>query len=108
MVLIALLITALGTAVASVLEDIQGFQMITNLLVMPIFLLSSALFPLDGLPRAIGIAATLDPLTYGVDGLRGTLTHATHFGLLTDLSVLGAVTAILLAIGSYLFSRIQI
>jgi len=108
MLLVALLITALGTAVASVLEDIQGFQMITNLLVMPIFFLSSALFPLEGLPRAIAIVARLDPLTYGVDGLRGTLTHASHFSLMADLSVLSAVTAILLAVGSYLFSKIQI
>jgi ABC-2 type transport system permease protein len=108
MLLVALLITALGTAIASVLEDIQGFQMITNLLVMPIFFLSSALFPLVGLPRAIAIIAQLDPLTYGVDGLRGTLTLDAHFGLLTDLSVLSAVTLILLAVGSYLFSKIQI
>ncbi len=108
MLLVALLITALGTAVASVLEDIQGFQMITNLLVMPIFFLSSALCPREGLPRTIAIIARLDPLTYGVDGLRSTLTQAAHFGLTVDLAALGAVTAILLAVGTYLFSKIQI
>jgi len=106
--LMALLITALGTAVASVLDDIQGFQLIMNFLVMPIFFLSSALFPLEGLPRGIAVAAALDPLTYGVDGLRGALVSSAHFGMLVDLSVLSAVTVILLAVGGYLFSKIQI
>ena len=50
MVLIALLFTALGTAIASVLEDMQGFQLIMNFLVMPLFFLSGALFPVQGLP----------------------------------------------------------
>jgi ABC-2 type transport system permease protein len=108
MLLLSLLVTALGTGVASVLDDIQGFQLIMNFLVMPIFFLSSALFPLDGLPKGIAMAASLDPLTYGVDGLRGTLIEATHFGMATDLAVLGVLTVALLILGSYLFSRIQI
>jgi ABC-2 type transport system permease protein len=106
--LIALMITALGTAVASVLDDIQGFQLIMNFLVMPIFFLSSALFPLQDLPRGIAVAAALDPLTYGVDGLRGALVSGAHFGIFTDLSILSAVTVLLLAVGGYLFSKIQI
>jgi ABC-2 type transport system permease protein len=108
MLLVSLLVTALGTGVASVLDDIQGFQLIMNFLVMPIFFLSSALFPLDGLPRGIALAATLDPLTYAVDGLRGGLIQASHFGMMTDLAVLSVLTAVLLILGSYLFSRIQI
>jgi ABC-2 type transport system permease protein len=108
MLLVALLITALGTGVASVLDDIQGFQLIMNFLVMPIFFLSSALFPLDGLPKGLAVAATVDPLTYGVDGLRGTLIQASHFGLTTDLAVLSVLTVVLLILGSYLFSKIQI
>jgi len=43
-VLTALLVTAKGTAIASLLEDMQGFQIIMNFLVMPIFFLSGALF----------------------------------------------------------------
>ena len=50
MLLVALLFTALGTGIASVLEDMQGFQLIMNFLVMPLFFLSGALFPLAGLP----------------------------------------------------------
>jgi len=108
MFLIALLFTALGAAIASVLEDMQGFQLIMNFLVMPLFFLSGALFPLRGLPKIIGVVASIDPLSYGVDGLRGTLTNGAHFGLGLDFLVLGAVTLILLFVGSYLFSKIQI
>jgi len=105
---IALLFTALGTAIASVLEDMQGFQLIMNFLVMPLFFLSGALFPLSNLPGPIAIVSRLDPLSYGVDGLRGILINQTAFGLPMDFLVLGAVLVILLAIGSYLFSRIEI
>ena len=52
--------------------------------------------------------SSLDPLSYGVDGLRGALIgSATHFGVATDWVVLTTMTAALVALGSYLFSRIQ-
>jgi len=106
--LIALLFTAFGTAIASVLEDMQGFQLIMNFLVMPLFFLSGALFPLQGLPEALKIVAQIDPLSYGVDALRITLVNISHFGLFTDFLVLGVITILILIVGSYLFSRIQI
>jgi ABC-2 type transport system permease protein len=108
MVLIALMFTALGTAIASVLSDFQGFQFVMNFLVMPIFFLSGALFPLTGLPKVIEILATINPLSYGIDGLRTSLIAVTHFSVTTDLTVLTLVTAAFLGLGSYLFSRIQL
>jgi ABC-2 type transport system permease protein len=106
--LIALLFTALGTAIASVLEDMQGFQLIMNFLVMPLFFLSGALFPLQGLPKTLHIVASVDPLSYGVDGLRGSLVNISHLGLFTDFLVLSIITVLILIVGSYLFSKIQI
>jgi len=108
MFLVALLFTALGTALASVLEDMQGFQLIMNFLVMPIFFLSGALFPLKDTPGPMALIARLDPLAYGVDGLRGTLTGVSQFPLGLDLAVLGLLTAFFLALGARLFSKIQI
>ncbi len=108
MFLIALGATGVGTAVGSVLQDMQGFQLIINFLVMPAFFLSGALYPLKGLPAGVAMAAQIDPLSYGIDGLRATLTGAVHFGLALDFAVLGAITAVLLAVGSYLFSKIQV
>ncbi len=108
MFLIALLFTALGTAIASMLEDFQGFQLIMNFLVMPLFFLSGALFPLNNLPGFLDLITHLNPLTYGVDGLRGALVGTSHFGLPMDIGILAVLTFIILSIGSYLFSKIQI
>jgi ABC-2 type transport system permease protein len=108
MVLIAIVFAALGTAIGSVLQDMQGFQLIMNFLVMPIFFLSGALFPLDNLPSVLSAITRVDPLSYGVDGLRTMLVGISHFGPLADLVVLAGVGAVFLGIGSYLFSKIQL
>ncbi len=107
MFLVALLFSALGTAIASLMKDFHGFQLIMNFLVMPTFFLSGAIFPLNNVPRLIQVVSYINPLTYGVDGLRQVLVGTTHFGLTTDVSVLSIVGIILLLIGSYLFSRIE-
>jgi ABC-2 type transport system permease protein len=105
--LIAFVFASLGMAIGSTLQDMQGFQLVMNFLVMPIFFLSGALFPLANLPRALAILTSLDPLAYGVDALRGTLIGISHFGIATDALILGTLAAVFLGIGSYLFSRIQ-
>jgi ABC-2 type transport system permease protein len=107
MFLIALLFTALGTAIASVLTDFQGFQLIMNFLVMPLFFLSGALFPLENAPVVLEFIARIDPLSYGVDGLRGSLAGIVHFGLMNDFVILSVMTALCMWVGSWLFSRIQ-
>jgi len=108
MVLVSIMFTALGTAIASVLSDFQGFQLVMNFLVMPIFFLSGALFPLTNLPTVLNAVATIDPLSYGVDGLRSALIGVAHFGLPLDLAVLSVIAAALVGAGSVLFSRIQL
>ena len=108
MFLIALVFTALGMMIGSLLSDIQGFQLIINFLIMPLFFLSGALFPLQGLPKTVAILAALDPLSYGVDALRALLIGTSHYGLPLDLAVLSGVTVIFIGIGSYLFSRVQV
>jgi ABC-2 type transport system permease protein len=108
MFLIAFLFTTLGTAIASVMEDFHGFQLIMNFLIMPLFFLSGSIFPLNDVPPLIKFIAMIDPLTYGVDALRGTLVGIAHFGLTTDFLILAGITTVLLFIGSYLFSKIQV
>jgi len=108
MALIATMFTSLGTAIGSVLVDMQGFQLVMNFLVMPIFFLSGALFPLVNLPKALAIVTRLDPMTYGVDGLRAALIGISHFGIATDIVVICAITAVFMGLGTYFFSRIQL
>lgn len=108
MALVSLLFTALGTAIASHMQDMQGFPLVMNFIIMPLFFLSSALFPLHDAPDALIVAAKYDPLTYGVDGIRGALTGNAFFSLYTDFAVLAVLCVIVLAIGTYMFSKIEI
>jgi ABC-2 type transport system permease protein len=106
--LVAVVFAALGTTIGSSLRDMQAFPLLMNFLVMPIFFLSGALFPLENLPGALAVATRIDPLTYGVDGLRGTLIGLSHFSLVTDVAVLGVVATGFIALGAWSFSRIQV
>jgi len=108
MLLVGTMFTALGTAIASQLEDMQGFQLIMNFLVMPLFFLSGAIFPLAGLPSVLVTITKLDPLSYGIDAFRILLSNAGHYSLTLDISVLAVITFVFLSVGSYLFSKIQI
>lgn len=108
MMCIAFVFGALGTAFGAVLKDMQGFQLIMNFIVMPIFFLSGALFPLAGLPFALKILTGLDPLSYGVDGLRNALISAVHFGFALDTLVLCVTGSLFLGLSTYCFSRIEI
>jgi ABC-2 type transport system permease protein len=108
MLFIGVLFSALGLMVASLLRDMQGFQLIMNFLVMPLFFLSGAIFPLTGLPPAMMLIARLDPLSYGVDALRGLLINASVFGFPLDFTVLTIFTLIFLGMGSYFFSKIEV
>jgi ABC-2 type transport system permease protein len=108
LVLTAVVFAALGTAIGSSLKDMQGFQLVMNFMVMPIFFLSGALYPLTNLPRVLTWLTRIDPLTYGVDGVRGALIGATHFGVGTDLAALSTVAVLLLTFGAWRFSKIEI
>jgi ABC-2 type transport system permease protein len=108
MLLIACVFAALGTAIGSALENMQGFQLVMNFLVMPIFFLSGALYPLANLPRLFNVVVSLDPLAYGVDSLRTILIGRSHYGLPLDVVVMSAVAVLFLILGSRMFARIQV
>ncbi len=108
MCLLALFFTAFGTAVASLMQDMQAFPLIMNFLVMPMFFLSGAIFPIRGVPQSIAFIAKINPLSYGVDGIRTALIGEGNLGLTLDYLVLGIFSGALLIIGSYLFSKIEI
>jgi ABC-2 type transport system permease protein len=107
MFLIGLSFVSLGIAIASKIESMEGFQMIMSFLVMPMFFLSGALYPLDTLPTWLRILTYIDPLTYGIDGLRGAIqgTDVAHFPILLDLGVLSLFCFLLLVLGAYLFKK---
>ena len=110
MFLIALIFSSIGTIIASFLEDMQAFSLILNFIVQPLFFLSGALFPLQGLPWWLSFISRIDPLTYGVDSLRLLLSDIGYhdLGLSVDMTVLIIFSAVLLLIGGYCFEKIQV
>jgi len=108
MLLIATVFAGLGVAVGSSLQDMQGFQLIMNFMVMPLFFLSGALFPLDGLPKVLAAATMIDPLSYGIEGMRSILLEKSHYGAMVDFEVLLVVAMLFIVIGAYRFSKIEI
>lgn len=105
--LLAIFFTAMGTGIASLLNDMQAFPLIMNFLVMPLFFLSGSLFPLDNLPVILHVITRLNPLTYGIDALRAALTLQSHFPFLFSSSILLGCCIVMLAIGTWLFSRME-
>lgn len=67
---LAFALSSMGVAIASRMRSMQGFQVVMNFLMMPIFFLSGALFPLSGLPDWMAVLTRIDPASYGMDPLR--------------------------------------
>jgi ABC-2 type transport system permease protein len=107
MFVMALMFTSLGTGIASVLDDMQGFPIVMQFIVTPMFFLSGSMFPVEGLPTALSYIVKANPMTYAVDGLRGLFVGTHHFSYTTDWTVLILVTLVFLAAGSYLFNKIK-
>ena len=108
MILTAVVFAGLGMAIGSQLQDMQGFQLIMNFLVMPIYFLSGALFPLAGLPIVLKVMTRIDPLSYGIDAMRNLLLGTSEFTLIFSLAVLCVASVLFVALGSYSFSKIQL
>jgi ABC-2 type transport system permease protein len=107
MFLVSASFVSLGIALASWMTDPHGFQLIMNFVIMPVFFLSGALFPLEHLPRWLEIATRLNPLSYGVDGMRFALGGPYRFSPLLDLAVLVVFWLAMTLIGAFMFRRMS-
>jgi ABC-2 type transport system permease protein len=77
-ILLAFAITAFGVMAAARMSQLQSFMALTQMLVMPMFFLSGALFPVSGLPTWLEILNRIDPLTYAVDPMRRAVFAHLH------------------------------
>jgi len=108
MILIGISFTAFGIAIASRMEDMTGFHLVMNFIVFPIFGLSGALFPISSLPAWMVPLTLLDPLTYGVEGIRYGLTGVSQINPLVCGAVIGGFTLVMTILGAFLFRKIRI
>jgi ABC-2 type transport system permease protein len=107
--LTAFALTALGFAIAWKMESSQGFHAIINLFLLPLWMLSGALFPLSGASWWLGWLMRINPLTYGLDAMRTALFPTTHTASLlplwSSIGVLAAFTAVVFAAGFVIANR---
>jgi len=107
MFVVSVSFVSLGIAIASTMEDIHGFQLVVNFIIMPIFFLSGAIFPLDTAPDVIRYLSYVDPLTYVVDVLRYLLIGYSAIPLETSIAVVLVFLAATTSVAVYLFNRIE-
>jgi len=105
--MLAMSMVSFSAGIAAIMNDMQGFMAVNNLLVIPLFFLSSALYPLDSVPEIMKVIASFNPLTYAVDALRFSLINQHHFPLWQDLTVLCGIMILLFWFGVYRFKKIQ-
>ncbi|MBI5679913.1 MAG: ABC transporter permease [Methanobacterium sp.] len=104
-ILISIGLAGVGLMIASFTDSMEGFNLIMSFIVLPMFLLSGALFPITGLPSWLHFAVYLNPLTYGVDALRFTILHNSVLPLYANFTVLVAFAAVTVLASAYLFSK---
>lgn len=107
MLLISIGFVNLGLIIASFMETIEGFQLIMNFVVMPLFFLSGALFPIENLPGALKALTFIDPLTYGVELMRNIVIGISYLPIYISLSVVIAFTFATSIIGALAFNKKQ-
>lgn len=105
MFLIGFVCTTLGIAIAARMTSFEGFGVISNFVIMPMFFLSGAMFPIDNLPHWISFVIRINPLTYGVDLLRWDTLGIKTFALYADFLFLAIFAFTMLGIGVLEFNK---
>lgn len=103
MFILSFSLTSLGMVFAVRMRSMEGFQMIMNFLLMPMFLLSGALFPIRNLPEWLNFFVKINPLTYGVDALRGMITGYSEYSLLFSFFLIFSFGLATISLAVYLF-----
>jgi ABC-2 type transport system permease protein len=105
LMLIATAFIGVGLVFASLMRDPHGFNLIVNFVIFPIFFLSGALYPTANLPAGLRLLTYIDPLTYGVDGLRGSLLGISAMPVMLDFVILLGFSVVMVALAAILFER---
>ena len=104
---LAAALVSLGLIIGSHMESVEGFQLIISFLVFPMFFFSGALFPIGNLPHYLLIFTIIDPVTYGVDGLRGLLLGTAQLPIVYDFLILLGFAVAFIAAGTWSFRRLK-
>lgn len=104
-IIISIGFSGLGLLIASFMDSMEGFNLIMSFVIMPIFLLSGALFPFTNLPEWLSFIIYLDPLTYGVDALRGVIVGQSVLPLEINIVVILVFAIIMVLASALVFTK---
>jgi ABC-2 type transport system permease protein len=108
---VAFCISSFGIVLATFYESYESFSVIMNFIIMPMFFLSGAMYPVKLLPDALKLVSKINPLTYGVDALKHMITPlkegpmSPDFSLALDLGVVAALSVVFVLVSARLFER---
>ena len=106
--LFGMAMNALGIVVAARMRSFEGFGSLINFVIQPIFFLSGALYPIDGLPRALRVIVLLNPMSYVVDAVRGLCLGVHHFPIALDVAVALAAALAFGALARRAFNNMEV
>ena len=101
-------VNALGIVVAARMRSFEGFGSVVNFVIQPIFFLSGALYPIDGLPHVLRVVVLINPMSYVVDAVRGLCIGPHHFSLVLDVAVALAAALVFGALALRAFNRMEV
>jgi ABC-2 type transport system permease protein len=101
-------VNGLGIVVAARMRSFEGFGSVVNFVIQPIFFLSGALYPLDGLPVWLHVVVLINPMTYTVDAVRGLCIGPHAFPLALDVGVVCASALVFGALATRAFARMEV
>jgi len=101
-------LVSIGLIIGSIMESPEGFGLITSFVNTPLFFLSGALFSLESLPAWLTIFTRINPVTYGVDAIRGLMIGGNTFNLFFDFVILLGFSLVMILIGTYAFRRMKL
>jgi ABC-2 type transport system permease protein len=107
LLLISVAMVSLGLVMGSNLTNQEAFGLVMNFVIWPLFFFSGALFPVSNLPSWLWVITQINPLTYGVDALRGIILGVQEFSMLKDLSILVVFSLLMMWLGVISFGRMQ-
>jgi ABC-2 type transport system permease protein len=105
LLLISIAMVSIGLVIGANLQSPEGFSLVINFVMWPMFFFSGALFPVNNLAPWLSAVTYINPLTYGVDAMRGIILGINHFPILLDAGVLVLFAAIMMEIGILSFRR---
>jgi ABC-2 type transport system permease protein len=117
-VMLSLGLSGLGILVASFMKSQQGFQMLINVIVFPMFFLAGVFFPVDSVPVWMEVLSKINPVTYGVDAIRqvflgsapagaglGVTVYGHTMTVAEEVTALGILTIMLVGAAAWAFGR---